>query len=41
MATAVETVKGFMNTLKKYSQYDSEIGAIALNGKNSYDFLKP
>ena len=31
MATAVETVKGFMNTLKKYSQYDSEIGVIALN----------
>ena len=31
MATAVETVKGFMNTLKKYSQDSTQIGQQALD----------
>ena len=31
MATAVETVKNFMNVLKNYSQDDSQVGRIALD----------
>ena len=31
MATAVDTVKNFMNVLTKYSQDSSEVGIIALD----------